>query len=455
MLSPTHSTAGCEPGICIVANAVLLKSIGCRTNQEEMTSLGSLLARQGNTIVDKLEDADIVVVNSCFVTSSAEAKTRRLIRAIARARPQAKICVTGCLAQHSPLETKRRFPATWVVGNTLKDEIPRILADSSGGVFHEDFGAAPAGRLALAEPGTCPAVSGRTRFFLKIQEGCGFRCSYCVVPFVRGPSRSEPYARVESACAAAVRAGFKEIVLTGTHIGQYQDGRETTLTELVAALADANGDFRIRLSSLDPRDLSDRLLEMVAFHPKLCRHLHVSVQSLSAPVLKAMNRPFSDLDGFIRRMSAFRGHYPHVGLGGDFIVGFPSETGELFDETCTAVSAVGFSYGHVFRYSRRPGTAAASLPGQVDGTEKNRRSARLRAILDKCHRAFVEGEKGIVHTLLVEIEDPASGLASNYLRMEVPGCTAEKNTWLNAVITGIDPGSGRCVVAAKGDARAV
>jgi threonylcarbamoyladenosine tRNA methylthiotransferase MtaB len=456
MSSPTHSTAGCEPGTCIVANAVLLKSIGCRTNQEEMASLGSLLARQGNRIVDKLEDADVVVVNSCFVTSSAEAKTRRLIQAISRARPQAKICVTGCLAQHSPLETKRRLPATWVVGNTLKDKIPGILADGSGGVFHEDFGAAPGGRLVLADAGPCSAFSGRTRFFLKIQEGCGFRCSYCVVPFVRGPSTSAPFAQVKAACAAAVKAGFKEIVLTGTHIGQYQDGQQTTLTDLVAALAGADGDLRIRLSSLDPRDLSDRLLEMVATHPKLCRHLHVSVQSLSAAVLKAMNRPFSDLDGFIHRLSAFRTRYPRVGLGGDFIVGFPSETGEHFDDTCAAVSAVGFSYGHVFRYSRRPGTAAASLSGQVDGTEKNGRSARLRTILDKCNKAFIEGEKGSVHTLLVENEEPASGLASNYLRMEVPGCAAPKNTWLDVVITGIDPGSGRCVAAAaKGGARAV
>ncbi len=428
-----------------MANAVLLKSIGCRTNQEEMAALASLLAGCGHSVVERLEDADVVIVNTCFVTSTTEAKTRHYISALSRARPGIKICVTGCLAQHSPLEIKRRLPVTWVVGNGFKQDIPSILEDRTGGVFHGDVGSSKSRSVSLVNMPLRSAASGRTRFFLKIQEGCDCRCSYCVVPLVRGPSVSAAFLDLRAAFCRAVDAGYKEIVLTGTHIGHYADTVSGSLADLAAALVEIPGDFRVRLSSLDPRELSDSLLEMIGSHPKMCRHLHVSVQSLSSEILARMDRPIPDVDGLVEGLASFRRRFPGVGLGGDFIVGFPSETEEQFEATCSAVVAAGFGYGHVFRYSRRPGTPAGSSAGQIDEKEKTARSARLREVLDACHKSFIEGVRGAAQTILVEGDNPVSGLASNYLRIEVPGEFAQKNTWMSVEIDGINPDNGRCV----------
>jgi threonylcarbamoyladenosine tRNA methylthiotransferase MtaB len=438
-----------------MANAVLLTSLGCRTNQEEMMSLSARLVQSGHCVVDAIEKADIVIVNTCFVTAYAESKARRMIAAISRLRPGIKICVTGCLAQHSPLDIKKKLPVTWVVGNNFKHDIPDILSDASGGVFHDDIGKKKHGALPVSEQCLPPNESTRTRFFLKIQEGCDFACAYCVVPLVRGPSRSAAIADLENSCKSAIAQGYREIVITGTHIGQYRDASAPTegaLVDVVRRCAALEGDFRIRLSSLDARDLSEEFLEMIGEHPKLCRHCHVSVQSLCAPVLAAMNRPCGDFDAIVNRLSAFRRRYPQVGLGGDFIVGFPGETADMFDETVARIESIGFSYGHVFRYSKRPGTRAAAMDGQIDEKEKNRRSARMRAVLDVCHSSFVSSAMGpaAIHTILVESEDPAGGLASNYLRCDVPDCRARKNSWLRAVITGTDPENGHCIAAPAG-----
>jgi threonylcarbamoyladenosine tRNA methylthiotransferase MtaB len=431
-----------------MSSAVLLKSIGCRTNQEEMTALGALLAQNGHAIVGSLAQADVVVVNTCLVTSVAEAKTRRYISALSRARPGVKICVTGCLAQYSPHDIMRRLHVTWVVGNAYKHEIPAILRHKAGGVFHGELDPHRPPAVSLVNTPAGPGAPGRTRFFLKIQEGCNFRCAYCVVPLVRGPSASVPFDALRSIFIRAVDAGYKEIVLTGTHIGQYSDKERGGFENLVENLAGISGDFRIRLSSLDPRDLSDSLIEMVGSHPRLCRHLHLSVQSLCPAVLEKMGRPVAEHDRFAGRLASFRKRFPLAGLGGDFIVGFPQETEEQFEETCRAVAQCGFTFGHVFRYSKRPGTPAASLPRQVDGKEKNARSARLRGLLGERRCLFVKSAAGTVQRIVVEIKTPASGLASNYLRVEVPGHTAPVNTWLNVMATGAVTSSGRCMAVA-------
>jgi threonylcarbamoyladenosine tRNA methylthiotransferase MtaB len=434
-----------------MASAVLIKSFGCRTNQEEMAALAALLAQNGNVVVDSLARADVVVVNTCLVTSIAEAKTRRYISALSRARPGVKICVTGCLAQYFPHDIMQRLPVTWVVGNAYKHDIPAILRDNAGGVFHGELDTSKPAAVSLVNTPAAPGAPGRTRFFLKIQEGCNFRCAYCVVPLVRGPSASVPFDRILTVFTKAVKAGYKEIVLTGTHIGQYSGGAHLGFEALVEKLANVSGDFRIRLSSLDPRDLSDSLMELIGSHPHLCRHLHVSVQSLSPAVLKNMGRPLVEHDRFIGRLASFRKRFPLAGLGGDFIVGFPQETEEQFEETCTAVAQCGFTFGHVFRYSRRPGTHAASMPQQVDGKEKNSRSGRLREILDARHFLFVKSTEGAVQRIVVETKTPAAGLASNYLRVEVPGCSAPVNSWLNVMVTGIGGNRGRCVAVFAGE----
>jgi len=431
-----------------MAYTILLKSIGCRTNQEEMASLSAQLSADGHAITDTLDAADVVIVNTCLVTAATESKTRRMISAISRLNPLAKICITGCLAQHSPQDIKERMAVTWVVGNSQKHTIPEILKSEAGGIFHDDLLARSVREsqpLSISETVQPPQLSSRTRFSVKIQEGCDFRCAYCIVPLVRGPSVSADVIGIEETCRKAIAAGYKEIVFTGTHIDQYKTTDCTSLFTLANRIASLDGDFRLRLSSLDPRDCTEQFLTFIATHPKLCRHCHISMQSLSPDVLMSMNRPVAGLSAFVNMLVAFRKQFPAVGIGGDFIVGFPSETSRMFQETVDRIREIGFSYGHVFRYSKRPGTLAASMADTVDEKEKSRRGDIMRKTLDECNSAFIEANRTLPQTIIVENENPAGGLSSNYLRITVPHVSACKNTWLNVMINGVDTQSGHCI----------
>lgn len=239
---------------------VAFKTIGCRTNQEEMTALCCDLLEKGYVILDSVHEADVIVVNTCSVTAGTEAKTRRMLHALTLEAPQAKILVTGCLAQQKPAMLQELPQVQWVVGNQFKQQISSILSGGIPGLFH-----AP---LAAHEPlditqGVVPPDAlqgGRTRFPVKIQEGCNFSCAYCIVPSLRGPSRSAAYNEVIARCREAVAAGYKEIVLTGTHIGQYNDRQQFDFLALVDTIVALPGDFRLRLSSIDPRDCSPSCL---------------------------------------------------------------------------------------------------------------------------------------------------------------------------------------------------
>lgn len=433
-----------------MAKTIAIKSFGCRTNQEEIASLSFRLAEQGHHIVDKIDEAEIVIVNTCCVTSCTEAKTRRLLHQISQNHPQAKICVTGCLAQQKVDELSAHYGARWVVGNTRKNDIPSIVNNEQGGVFWEPCPDGPVAPLPVAHFPVCLDVGNRTRFSIKIQEGCNFRCAYCIVPIVRGHSRSALLSDVIRECRSAVAAGIKEIVLTGTHIGQYRSGMNGDLFSLLENLIAVPGDFRVRLSSLDPRDLSEPLFKIMETSPKVCRHLHVSVQSLSREVLARMDRPGACVNTLVERLRDFRNTHPDVGIGGDFIVGFPGESTEMFEESISNLQKAGFSYGHVFRYSKRPSTAAYAFKDQIADKEKNRRSARMREVLDKGHRAFIERLAGTSHRIIVETENPATGVSSNYLRMELPGVAAKRNSWLSVTLTGSVPQRRTCIALVQG-----
>ncbi|MBN2188655.1 MAG: MiaB/RimO family radical SAM methylthiotransferase [Chitinispirillaceae bacterium] len=415
---------------------VALSSIGCRTNQEEMESLRCALAGAGHAVVDCCKDADAVVVNTCSVTARTEAKVRRLLASISRQAPAAKILVTGCTAQqHGETLLSAAANVFWVVGNALKPDITAILS-GPGGVFLDEIK-----RTALPVSGNvaAPGVSGRTRFLLKIQEGCDNACAYCIVPRLRGPARSAPQDEIAAACLRALDAGYKEIVLTGTHIGRYQGG----LLPLVERLVRLAGDYRLRLSSLDPAELSKPLLALAGEARRLCDHLHVSLQSLSPEVLSMMNRSYKELDRTIELLAAFRVRFPDAGLGADFIVGFPGESDAMFEETLKTAESIGFSYAHIFRFSARPGTAAAAMTPLISEAVKRERSEKLRAVIEKSRKKFIAAQKGKVHRIIVEQERPVRGVTSNYLAVELPGCTASRNSWLDAVIEG-SAGKGKC-----------
>lgn len=413
---------------------ITFRSIGCRTNQEEMATLGFSLESEGYKIVKNLEDADIVIVNTCSVTSLTESKTRRFLDAISSEAPNAKILVTGCLAQQKPAEIREMLNVHWVVGNLHKADIPFILKNHNSGVFHSAF--TDSKRLEISDVRFDQEKSLRTRFSLKIQEGCDFRCAYCIVPYLRGNSRSVNKEMVIRAVRNALDAGFKELVLTGTHIGQYGKENGTSLLELLKEILQNGNDFRIRLSSLDPRDLTPELLSLIGTDNRICDHLHVSLQSLSAGVLCRMDRPYKNLDLILEMLIDFRKTYPGSGIGGDFIVGFPGETEQMFDETLEGIHRINFSYGHVFRYSARPGTAAALFKDQVSEKIKTERSERLRIEIQKSREKFLCLQHGILQRIIVESEIPVRGLSSNYIHVEIPGLTSKRNCWLDVRLTG-------------------
>jgi threonylcarbamoyladenosine tRNA methylthiotransferase MtaB len=410
---------------------VAIKSVGCRTNQEEMASLRFLLENEGFQIIESVEDANFVIINTCAVTAGTETKTRRLLSTIASVSADAKILVTGCLAQQKPEELKAIPNVKWVVGNTYKNDILSIIQNDYG-VFHSSFDTKKMELLPLVtvDVNALCNTGTKTRFPIKIQEGCDFYCSYCIVPTLRGPSRSAPENAIVNLFKKAIDAGYKEIVLTGTHIGQYGERLDDTIVNLLRTMLTYDGDFRIRLSSLDPRDLSDDLLDLIVCNDRLCDHLHISLQSLCGEVLEKMNRPYDNLEEIINRLISFRKRMPYAGIGADFIVGHPGETEENFSETIDNIQKIGFSYAHVFRYSLRPGTAAAFFPEQVSDTAKTRRSIVLKDVIEGCRIAFLEKNHGITRRIIVESENPVRGLTSNYLHVEIPDFKAVRNAWL-------------------------
>lgn len=419
---------------------VAIKSIGCRTNQEEMVTLRIQLEKNGYAFTDSIHEADFVIVNSCAVTASTESKTRRLLSALSSSTPQAKILITGCLAQQKPSELKALKNVHWVVGNTFKNDIVSIIAQDDG-VFHDSFNSTTTSLdLDTSEVASPFDENGKTRFPLKIQEGCNFRCSYCIVPSLRGPSRSASFGSVLDLCKKAVTAGYKEIVFTGTHIGQFGDGVDAGLERLLNEICRLDGDFRVRLSSLDPRDVSDELLDLIVNNDRICDHLHISFQSLSTKVLGLMKRPYGNIPVMLQRLKDFRSVMPFAGIGADFIVGHPGETDSDFQESIDTIRQIGFSYAHIFRYSLRPGTDAAVMSNQVAECVKTSRSGILQTVIDESRNCFLKKIDGITKRIIVESENPVRGLTSNYIHVEIPLCKARRNEWLTVRLESLRQG---------------
>lgn len=418
---------------------ILLKSIGCRTNQEEITSLGGVLRDCGATILGSHESADkanIIIINTCSVTGGTESSTRRMIKSLVRNAPEAKVLVTGCLAQQDPDELLSIPGVSWVVGNTEKYRISDIIKNYEEGLFYEDFKKSNYSVAVFENSIGTVQDEWRTRYPVKIQEGCDFRCSYCIVPLLRGPSRSLSKNKILETCKKVVNAGYKEIIITGTHIGQYSDGEIYTLVELLNDILKIDGDFRIRLSSLDPRDCTQNLLEFIAREKQICNHLHVSAQSFSTSILDSMGRMYKGYDAFLERLLDFRNKNQDAGIGGDFIVGYPGESEEMFYNTKSMIKKIGFNYGHIFRYSKRPGTRAAQLNTQIEEKTKSERSIVLRKCLSKSRMDFVNRQcNKNKHRIIVEKEHPVIGITDNYIRVTISDALKNRNTWQEIVLT--------------------
>ncbi len=395
---------------------VAITTLGCKTNQFESSAIGRTLEAAGYALVPFPGPADAVVINTCTVTRSADADGRHLIRQAAAAAPGAVLVVTGCYAQVAPGEVAGLPGVDYVVGHADKGRIPEILAagkPARPAVVRPPFPRVWDDRALAAGP-----AEGRTRAFLKVQDGCDVFCTFCIVPFARGRSRSLPVKAARGRLQALAAEGYREAVLTGIHLGDY--GRDldppADLLDLLRAL-DADAALpRLRISSLFPSQLTPAFIDLFTSARTIVPHLHLSIQSGDDTVLTRMRRRYrrAEIEAAVRAVAA---RVPGLGLGADLIVGFPGESERAFEETLAMVEALPFTYLHVFPYSPRPGTAAARFPDRVASAIINRRSRRLRNAAARKRAAW--HARFVGRPVEVLVERPAEGRSREYLRVRL------------------------------------
>ncbi len=385
-------------------------TFGCRVNQADSLKIEQDLRARGGIDVASA-DADLVVINTCSVTASADQGARQTIRRIARDNPAARIVVTGCYATRQPDELASLPNVVRVITNHEKDD---LVADLTTAIR---FGDGDGGCGSIIEPG----VAGRTAFTLRVQTGCEERCSYCIIPTTRGASRSVAIAGVMREVTRVAAAGFKEVAITGVHLGSY--GRDlaspTSLYELLQALAALQVDLTFRISSLEPMDCTPEIVDLVATaNGVFAPHFHLPLQHASDCMLAAMCRPYAVAD-YRRLIDSIVTKLPHASIGSDVIVGFPGESDEDFDANIRYLSSSPLSHLHVFPYSDRPGTTASAISAKVHGSVIRERAARLRAVGTELTTRFRARHVGTVRPGLT-LEDGTLVVTDNYLKVRIP-----------------------------------
>jgi threonylcarbamoyladenosine tRNA methylthiotransferase MtaB len=392
-----------------------IEQFGCRATQADAAAIERQLRARGFERASEADAADVVVVNTCTVTSAADAQARRAIRTIHRSNPAARIIATGCYAQRAPEELAALSGVEWVVGNSHKPEIPRLAeswhAESVDGFVPLGSFAATGTKTAssiaqiltgdvfsLTDVLVAPVEGGEadhTRPLLKIQDGCNQRCSYCVIPFVRGRSRSLTPDRVVEEVRALVTRGYREVVLTGIHLGSY--GRDLAvrvdLLALVRRILDETPLERLRLSSIEPMDVTEDLIALVASTERIARHFHMPLQSGVDRILAAMHRWYRG-EQYARRLEWIRAWLPDAAIGADVIAGFPGETRAEHNATLEFIRALPFTYLHAFSFSARPGTPAASRNDSLPAETVAERARDLRALSAEKKSGFLHAQIG-------------------------------------------------------------
>ncbi|HEV7520113.1 MAG TPA: tRNA (N(6)-L-threonylcarbamoyladenosine(37)-C(2))-methylthiotransferase MtaB [Candidatus Angelobacter sp.] len=450
--------------------AFFVQSFGCRATQADGAALERQLATFGLSQAHSALNADVVVLNTCTVTAAADQDARASIRRIHRENPTAKIMVTGCYAQRAPQEIAELAGVTWVVGNSHKHRVAEIAADRlSPGILPQQTEvdrctdqpqnfvsleavelSAPAFTLvgdifAHTELIAAPVFAGdtiaeKTRPNLKVQDGCGNRCSFCIIPSVRGQSRSMKMDRVLEEANALVAAGYREIVLSGINLGRW--GRDfqpqQKFEHLIRALLEHTDIERIRISSVEPMDWSDELIALVAGSPRVAKHAHVPLQSGSDQILRRMHRKYRPWH-YAEKIRKIHEAMPDAAIGADVMVGFPDETGELFEESRSFIENLPFTYLHVFTYSSRPGTPSAAMPDQVPVHVARERNRVLRELAAEKNRAFRQtfiGKTLDVITLQAGGDGWTEAVSDNYLKVRLEGLHSP-NQRVKPLVTGI------------------
>ena len=398
---------------------VALHTLGCKLNYSETSSIGMQFLDRGFEIADFHEEADVYVLNTCSVTESAERECRQIIRRALRQNPEAFIIVTGCYAQLRPEEIARIDGVDAVLGSNEKFKLFSLLEN-----FNKRdltcISVTPTENLTEFGVAHSTDADNRTRAFLKIQDGCDYTCSFCTIPLARGGSRSLAANNVVEEFKKLLDAGYKEIVLTGVNVGDYGKNIDTNLFNLLSELIKVEGEFRIRISSIEPNLLTDEIINLTAESEKLCNHFHIPLQSGSPRILKAMQRRYS-IDDYKNLIDRIKNRLPDAGIGVDVIVGFPGETEEDFIHTHNFLRDLPVSYLHVFTYSERPDTKAISLPGTVDVQERKRRNNILRILSEKKRAKFYSDMIGTTQDVLFENANKNGlmhGFTSNYIKVQ-------------------------------------
>ncbi len=378
-------------------------TFGCKVNQYETELLRHRLTGPDSTVVSRIKEADLCLINTCSVTAFADKEARQMIRRVLRENPAARTIVTGCYATRAPGEIKKISDRLEVYTNEEKDQLPSCV-----------------GFEISTQPLGIHHFAGRTRAFLKIQDGCKALCNYCIIPTVRPTMRSKPVEQVLVEAQALLANGYQEIVLTGIRLGLYHGadvgGGKLKLVGLLEKLVALPHQFRIRLSSLEVTEVTDKLLEFVKVNPKICRHFHIPMQSGDTDVLEDMQRWY-DADFYESRVRAVKRELPDCGVTADVMVGYPTETDERFENTRALIDRVGLTGLHVFRFSARETTKAASLK-PLDPRVLQHRAGVLGALDRELRRRFYAEFKGQKREVLPE--PTGDGWTDNYLRVQVP-----------------------------------
>jgi threonylcarbamoyladenosine tRNA methylthiotransferase MtaB len=451
-----------------------IEQFGCRATQADGAAIERQLREQGCVLASDFSTADVVVLNTCTVTAAADAQARDAIRKIHSANPATRILVTGCYAQRAPEEIAALPGVSFVVGNSHKPQIPRLLHSISPvpenhfvgvGPACPDNGVAPSARPAsadfplhpapiltgdifeLTEVLVAPILGGEgnhTRPTLKIQDGCNSRCSFCVIPFVRGKSRSLPPQTVLAEIQRLTDSGFREIVLSGINLGTY--GRDLAprveFLDLLHRILDETSVQRLRISSIEPLDVTQDLIAFFASNSRVAPHFHMPLQSASDRILAAMHRWYR-AEHYARRVELIHAHLPNAAIGADVITGFPGETDADHAATLDFIAARPFTYLHVFSYSQRPGTKAAALPSQLPGHLIKTRARELRSLADSKSAVFRRAQIGRTLRVLTLRRGPADdpdttpALSENYLQVCLP-VALPPNQFVDATITRLE-----------------
>ena len=411
-----------------------ITTLGCKVNQAESEAVALDLLSSKWLTARESEEADICIVNTCAVTQKAAMQSRQAVRQAIRANPNAQIYVTGCYAQTAPQEIKAIGGVNYIVGHGEKHAIGHMIR--SVGDRTPGQAISICGDIRRKRPFASMPVANtvlRTRTFLKIQDGCDAFCTYCIVPYARGRSRSMPLADIVDNIGKLAKAGYREVVLTGIHLGAYGHDLSpvTDLATAMERIKEVRPIERVRLSSIEPFEFTAKVLEQTLNSDIFCRHFHIPLQSGDAGILKNMGRPYSP-DFFGDLINKIHRFMPDAAIGVDALIGFPGESDSAFENTYNLIEKLPISYLHVFPFSARPGTRAANLPDKVDAGISKDRCQRMRILGDEKRMKFYQGFVGQVLPILIETEREAStnllkGISSNYLPVLIDAGDSLKN----------------------------